>query len=71
MLLYGVYKKFNNNIVKDDERKQPSPVVNGKNTNHIKASNIDSLSPHVSGDIEVGRDGNLNGPQLEDSDDEA
>ncbi|MBA0790066.1 hypothetical protein Gohar_014735 [Gossypium harknessii] len=69
MLLYVVYKKFNNNIAKDHERKQPSPIVNGKNMNHIKASNIDRSSPQVSGDIEVGRDENLYGPQLEHSDD--
>ncbi|XP_012467503.2 bidirectional sugar transporter SWEET14 [Gossypium raimondii] len=69
MLLYVVYKKFNNNIAKDHERKQPSPIVNGKNINHIKASNIHSSSPQVSGDIEVGRDENLYGPQLEHSDD--
>ncbi|KAG8487957.1 hypothetical protein CXB51_018601 [Gossypium anomalum] len=71
MLLYVVYKKFNNNFAKDQERKQPSPIVNGKNMNHIKASNIDSLPRQVSGDIEVGRDENLYGPQLEHSDDEA
>ncbi|KAB2072999.1 hypothetical protein E1A91_A07G054700v1 [Gossypium mustelinum] len=73
MLLYVVYKKFNNNFAKDHERKQPSPTVNGKNMNHIKASNIDSSSPQVSvsGNIEVGRDENLYGPQLEHSDDEA
>ncbi|TYH08943.1 hypothetical protein ES288_A07G057200v1 [Gossypium darwinii] len=73
MLLYVVYKKFNNNFAKGHERKQPSPTVNGKNMNHIKASNIDSSSPQVSvsGNIEVGRDENLYGPQLEHSDDEA
>ena len=59
MVLYVVYKKYNNNV-KNEQIKQPAQVVNGKNLASGKASSL-----QVSGDVEVGRDENPHDPQLE------
>ncbi|KAK8680243.1 hypothetical protein V6N13_109194 [Hibiscus sabdariffa] len=67
MLLYLIYRKFNNkNIIKEGERKQPSAIANANSAVCTKSSNTDSVpSLHVSGDIEVCRGENPYGPQLE------
>ncbi|KAL4325832.1 hypothetical protein GQ457_11G029370 [Hibiscus cannabinus] len=69
MLLYLIFRKFNNkNVIGDGERKQPSPIANTNGAVRTKSLNTDNLpSLQVSGDIEVGRDENPYGPQLERS----